>query len=119
MRLTHAMSLRDGGTTSITVTRGLANPVSYTLDYSLPWNGRKRYVFMGRAFSKEDLQRLEIGCEEENSIRRWLNEVACRRYGSEAVQEFLAGRRKNPARGKWFYAMNFLRVLTKERRQEH
>ena len=115
MRLTHAMSLRDGGTTSVTVTRGLANRTSYTVDYSLPWDGRKRYMFKGLAFSKEDGQRLEIGCEEENTIRRWLSEVACTRYGSEVVQEFLAGRRKNPARGKWFYAMNFLWALSKER----
>jgi hypothetical protein len=79
-------------------------------------DGRKRYVFKGPAFSKEELQRLEIGCEEEDAIKRWLSEVACTRYGSAVVQEFLAGRRKNPAKGKWFYAMNFLRILTNERR---
>jgi hypothetical protein len=113
------MSLRDGGTTSITVTGGLVKRTSYTIDYSLPHDGRKRYVFKGPAFSKEDEQRLEIGGDEENMVRRWLSEVACTRYGSAVVQEFLAGRRKNPARGKWFYAMNFLLILTKERGQEH
>jgi hypothetical protein len=108
------MSLRDGGTTSITVTGGLVKRTSYTIDYSLPHDGRKRYVFKGPAFSKEDEQRLEIGCEEEDGIRRWLSEVASKKYGSAVVQEFLAGRGKNPARGKWFYAMNFLRILTRK-----
>ena len=72
MRLIHAMSLRDGGTTSITVTQGFFKRVSYTVDYSLPWDGRKRYVFMGGAFTKSDSQRLEIGCEEERRVQLWL-----------------------------------------------
>ena len=115
MRLVQAMTLRDGGTTSITVTRGLGRRLCYTIDHSLPWDGRKRYVYRGTQFSKDEEHRLEIGCEEEKDIQHWLSEAACKKYGNAAVQEFLTGQRKNPGRGKWFYAMNFLSIMAKER----
>jgi hypothetical protein len=118
MRLVRAMTLRDGGTTSITVTRGLVRRVCYTIDHSLPWDGRKRYVYRGPEFLKDEEHRLEIGCQEEGDIQHWLSEVAREKYGDAAVQEFLAGQRKNPGRGKWFYAMNFLSIMAKERCQQ-
>ena len=117
MRLVRAMSLRDGGTTSITVTRGLVSRLSYTIDYSLPRDGRKRFVYRGPEFSKDKEHQLEIGCEEEKDVQHWLSAAACEKYGDLAVQEFLAGQRKNPGRGKWFYAMNFLWIMAKERCQ--
>ena len=117
MRLTGAMTLRDGGTTSITVTQGLLKRLSYTVDHSLPWDGRKRYVFKGQPFAKDESQRLEIGCEEETRVQQWLTEAANREFGEGIVADFLVGRAKNPGKGKWFYALNFLNILTKERRQ--
>lgn len=118
MRLVQSMILRDGGTTSITVTRGLIRRLCYTIDYSLPWDGRKRYVYRGPQLSKHEEHRLEIGCEEEKDIQRWLSEVACKKYGTTSVQEYLAGQRTNLGRGKWFYAMNFLSIMAKERCQQ-
>ena len=118
MRLIHAMSLRDGGTTSITVTQGFFKRVSYTVDYSLPWDGRKRYVFMGGAFTKSDSQRLEIGCEEERRVQHWLTKTLNKKFGETPLKEFLADHIKNPGRGKWLYAFNFLRIMSKERCQQ-
>lgn len=118
MRLIHAMSLRDGGTTSITVSRGLFRKVSYTVDYSLPWDGRKRFVFRGPPFAKDDAHRLEIGCGAEREIHQWLAEAASRRFGQALVQDFLGECSENPGAGKWFYAMNFLKILAKERCQQ-
>jgi len=118
MRLTHAMTLRDGGTTSITVAQGVVTRLSYTIDHQLPWDGRTRYVFKGPPFLKDKEHRMEIGCDEEKEIQRWLNEIGRRKYGSMAIEKFLAGQAKNPGRGKWFYAMNFLWILAKERREQ-
>ena len=117
MRLLDAMTLRDGGTTSITVSRGVFQRVSYTVDHSLPWDGRKRYVFRGPPFDKVEAQRLEIGCLEEVAVQQWLLEAASRKYGSALVQEFLTRGVKNPGKGKWFYALNFLSIMTRERGQ--
>jgi hypothetical protein len=117
MRLIDAMSLRDGGTTSITVSRGVFQHISYTVDHSLPWDGRKRYVFRGRPFERAESHRLEIGCSDEVGVQRWLMAAVSRKFGSVLVQEFLAGSAKNPGKGKWFYALNFLNIMTKERGQ--
>jgi hypothetical protein len=111
------MSLRDGGTTSITVSRGLFHKVSYTIDHSLPWDGRKRFVFRGPPFAKDDVHRLEMGCAVEREIHQWLGAAATRRFGEAVVRDFLDDRTENPGVGKWFYAMNFLKILTKERCQ--
>src|SRR4051812_42083074 len=118
MRLVRAMTLRDGGTTSITVAQGFLRRVCYTIDYALPWDGRKRYVYRGPEFSKDEKYRLEIGCEEEKGIQQWLSEAARKKYGDLVIQGFLAEQRKNPGRGKWFYAMNFLSIMAKERCQQ-
>ena len=117
MRLTDAMMLRDGGTTSITVAEGVLERVSYTVDYSLPWDGRERYVFKGQPFAKGESQRLEMGGEEERTVQEWLTRAVNRKFGDRVVGEFLVGRAKNPGKGKWFYALNFLYILTKERCQ--
>jgi hypothetical protein len=118
MRLSHAMSLRDGGTTSITVSQGFFRKVSYTIDYSLPCDGRRRFVFRGPPFAKDDAYRLEIDCIAEREIYQWLLEAARRRFGQAVVQDFVGNRIENPGAGKWFYAMNFLKILTKERCQQ-
>ena len=117
MRLITAMTLRDGGTTSITVSRGLFRKVSYTIDYSLPWDGRQRFVLRGTPFCNDASSRLEVRCEEETEIHKWLIDAARRKYGPSALQEFLSSRIENPGTGKWFYAMNFLNILQRERCQ--
>jgi hypothetical protein len=116
MRLSAAMTLRDGGTTSITVTHWFARRVSYTVDYSLPWDGRMRYVYKGRPFQKDVSQRLELGGDEEKRVHQWLMEAATRKFSKTVVQNFLVGNARNPAKGRWFYALNFLRILANERK---
>jgi hypothetical protein len=117
MRLVDAMTLRNGGTTSVTLSNRGGELVSYTVDHALPHDGRRRYVYRGRPFEMTDTGRLEIGCAEETSIREALLEGANLEFGSAPVQEFLSGGIKNPGRGKWFYALNFLSVLHQERCQ--
>src|SRR3954471_18310769 len=114
MRLSDAMSLRDGGSTGITVAEGIFARVSYTIDHALPWDGRTRYVFKGRKFTKEASERLDIGGTEEVRLQQWLTETLNRKFGETSVAEFLAGRIRNPGKGKWFYALNFLAIMTKE-----
>ena len=117
MRLIDAMSFRDGGTTTITLKTGFFRKVSYTIDFSLPHDGRPRFIFRGKPYTpKKDMQRLDIGSAEEVRIQNWLSEAAVRQFGQPAVQDFLEGRSQNPGRGKWGYALNFLNILTKERR---
>ena len=115
MRLTNGMALRDGGTTSITVAQGIFSRVSYTIDYALPWDGRTRYVYKGDPFAKKESQRLEIEGEDEVRLQRWLVETLNHKFGEILVQDFLANRVENPGNGKWLYALNFLRIMTKER----
>src|SRR4051812_36869162 len=115
MRLTNAISLRDGGTTSITVAHGIFSRVSYTIDHSLPWDGRTRYVFKGKQFVKDEAKRLEPRGEEELRLQQWLRETLNRRFGENVVADFLVARVKNPGQGKWTYALNFLDIITKER----
>src|SRR3954466_9817537 len=118
MRLTDAASLRDGGTTSITLAHGIFSRVSYTVDHSLPWDGRTRYVFKGRQFVKDESNRLELGGEEEARLQQWLTEILNRKFGQNVVADFLAGRKGNPGKGKWHYALHFLNMITKERGQK-
>jgi hypothetical protein len=112
------MTLRDGGTTSITISRNALENDSYTIDYSLPWDGRPRFLFRGPPFRKDDLFRLEIGCETERELQRWLMQLANDKFGEITVFDFLGGRIKNPGTGDWFYAMNFLKILVTERCQQ-
>jgi hypothetical protein len=117
MRLTDAMAFRDGGTTSITVAHGIFSRVSYTIDYSLPWDGRERYVSKGKPFAKDESQRLEVGGEEEARLHRWLTEALNRKFSATVVLDFVAGRTENPGKGKWSYALHFLKIITNERSQ--
>jgi hypothetical protein len=110
-----AMTFRDGGTTTITVAPSIWSfeRVTYTIDFSLPWDGRKRYMTCGSR--RTQTRRLEIGCDEEVQIQQWLMESASRVVGRVPLEEFLRGNIKNPGKGKWLYALSFLSILHKER----
>jgi len=44
MTLLEAMTMRDGGTTFVVVEEPEVGQTTYTFDYSLPWDGRARYI---------------------------------------------------------------------------
>jgi len=58
---------------------------------------------------------MEIGCDEEARIREWLSNATTRKFGATVVKSYLDGQAENPGEGKWFYALNFLCILYKER----
>ena len=114
MELKDAESLLDGGTTSLKlVQKGKFKFI--TIDYSLPMDGRPRYVFSGKTlFSRE--KQLEMNSEEEKRMAFWVKDQLVSLFGEYQLEEFLAGRAPNLTReGKWLFALNFYRILTLER----
>lgn len=113
MKLQDAEALLDGGTTCLTVIDGLET-IHITLDYSLPWDGRKRYVYKGiTQFSTET--QLKIGSAEERKIIKWLEEELNEKFGATQVQSFLDGKIDNFGTGKWMFALRFLQIMSQER----
>lgn len=114
MILLDAMSLRDGETTLITVIRE-GKQETFTIDYSLPWDGRTRYVFQGEAFQKKEDSKLEVGGEEERQFYCDLKSAIEEKYGKEIADSAISGKSNLPVKDKWFYACHFLTLLEKER----
>ncbi|MHA1995788.1 MAG: hypothetical protein ACW97Z_14670 [Candidatus Hodarchaeales archaeon] len=114
MELKDAESLLDGGTTSLKVVeRGKSKFI--TIDYSLPMDGRPRYVYLGKTLFSRGKQ-LEINSEEEKQIAFWVKDQLISLFGEYQLEEFLAGRAPNLTReGKWLFALNFYRILSLER----
>ncbi|MHA1976566.1 MAG: hypothetical protein ACW98F_00395 [Candidatus Hodarchaeales archaeon] len=114
MELKDAESLLDGGTTSLKVEEKRKFKF-ITIDYSLPMDGRPRYVYFGKSlFSRE--KQLEINSEEERGIALWLRDQLVSLFGEYQLEEFLAGKAANLTReGKWLFALNFYRILSLER----
>jgi hypothetical protein len=108
-----AMSLRDGGTTCVTLASG-AERTSYTFDYRLPWDGRERYVYAG-SVPFERARKLMIGSEEEAGLLSRLLELASKRFGREEVLSMLSDS-ANAISGDWFYVLGFLRLASRESR---
>jgi hypothetical protein len=119
MKLKDAMTLRDGGTTAIAVETD-GEIASYTFDYSLPWDSRPRFITSGRKmFDTDDARRLDLGGREERELYQNLRFVLEERFGPEIICQFVASKdmKDRPkAEGKWFYALNFLWLMEKERR---
>lgn len=114
MELKDAESLPDGGTTSLKVAeKGKIKFI--TIDYSLPMDGRPRYIYLGKSlFSRE--KQLEMNSKEEEEIARWLQDQLISLFGEYQLEEFLAGRAPNLTRDvKWFIALNFYRIVSTER----
>jgi hypothetical protein len=113
MRLKDAETLLDGGTTCLTVLDGVKK-MYITIDYSLPMDGRPRYVYIGKTQFAQANQ-LEINSIREKQIANWLRNELIAKYGEMRVQDFIEGKFDGSVRGKWLYALNFLRIITKER----
>jgi hypothetical protein len=113
MRLEDAETLLDGGTTCLTVLDGFEK-LYITIDYSLPMDGRPRHIFIGKTHFTQDNQ-LEINSEREKQIVNWLKNELIAKFGEIRVQDFIEGKFDGSVKGKWLYALNFLRIISKER----
>jgi hypothetical protein len=109
--LIDAMSMRDGGSTYVSLRAPTHGPVTYWFDYSLPWDGRARQI---REVRGEESWVLPIGTPEERAACQQVRSVLIENFGSTAVSQFEAEAAKNPGEGPWFYAFNFLRLCLKE-----
>ena len=113
MDLYDAESLLDGGTTCLTVINR-SKRLYYTVDYSLPMDGRPRFVFVGNSpFSRTS--QLEINSEKEKQIVEWLKSELIANFGEAAVEDLIQGKVENIGQGKWLFAFRFLQILSKER----
>jgi hypothetical protein len=109
--LIDAMSMRDGGSTYVSLRAPTRRTVTYWFDYSLPWDGRARQI---REVQGEESRVLQVGTPEELAACQQVRSVLIAQFGNAAVSQFEAGAGENPGKGPWFYAFNFLRLCVKE-----
>ena len=116
MRIVDAMTLRDGGTTCVTVEdEGVVTHV--TVDHrmrSFWWLPSPRFVFTSQKRFGRDRRLLPGGRAET----RYVSEVAraaILQFGFDTVRDFLRGNCQNPGHDLWFYVLNFLWVVNRAR----
>jgi hypothetical protein len=115
MHILDADTLRDGGTTCVSLEDD-QQVQHVTFDYSLPQDGRTRYVYVSNApFDCSEQNRLGPGSKEEGQIISIIHNAAIQAYGESVVEEFLRDPSANPGEGLWFYVFNFLRIAAVER----
>lgn len=114
MEFQDAETLPDGGTTCITIVDRRRKKKFVTVDYSLPHDGKPRYVFSGiRQFSREN--QLEINSQKEKDIVCWLKDDLVANFGLQKIEDFINGKFDPSITGKWLIALNFLIIISKER----
>jgi hypothetical protein len=113
MEFQDAETASDGGTTCITVVDKKKRKF-VTVDYSLPMDGRPRYVFSGkRHFSKEN--QFEINSQKEKDFVCWLKDELVANFGVVKIEDFIDGKFDPSITGKWLHGLNFLVIISKER----
>ena len=108
------MSLRDGGTTYVVV-REDDTETCVTIDYSLPWNGRKRKITVSAKPGTGKHKTLRIDSAEEQRLIAGIRAAAEAHLGAATLDGFLESPETNPGEGHWFYVLNFLRIVKQER----
>ena len=115
VKIIEATTLRDGGTTIVTMEDG-GVVRDITFEYTLPWDGRTRYVYVSDHNSSWVRgKRLAINSPEEIRILGDVRTAAEERYGLEIVEDFYNHPEGNPGEGMWSYVFNFLRIAAMER----
>lgn len=112
--LLDAMTMRDGGTTFVVVEKREVGQVTYTFDYSLPWDGRARYITEHIADGSSKI--LPINGPQEIAACELIRALLVGEFGESLVESFAKGEANNPGSEKWFYAFNFLRHAVKEQK---
>jgi len=111
LQLVDAMTLRDGGTTCVSLRTPYQNVITYTLDYALPLNGRARYITRTCGDISE---KLPIGGAQEQRACEEVRALLVAQCTESTVAKFLSGQIENPGEEHWFYAFNFLRLCNQE-----
>jgi hypothetical protein len=115
LHILDADTLRDGGTTCVSLEDG-QQVQHVTFDYSLPRDGRTRYVYVSNVpFDCNKSNRLDLRSEEERQIVEAIYKATTQEYGAMVVEAFLHKASANPGDGLWFYVFNFLRIAAAER----
>lgn len=115
MKIVDAMTLRDGGTTCVSIDDG-QHVQHVTFDYSLPCDGRTRYLYISNEpFGCGDEYKLEPGSDIEKEWIEAIRSAAIEEFGISVVEAFFLDSRSNPGESMWFYVFNFLRIATVER----
>lgn len=109
--LTDANSMRDGGTTYVSLRMPTQSEVTYWFDYSLPWDGRVRQI---RRVEGDESVVLPVGSPQEAWACHAVRAVLVAQFSERVVSQFVSGKVENPGEGVWFYAFNFLRLCVKE-----
>lgn len=116
MRITDAMTLRDGGTTCVTV-EDEGKLVHVTADHRrarLPWLPRPRFVFISSARFGRNRRLLPGGSEE----RRYISAIARQaidHLGYDQVRELLSGNGSIATQDLWSHVLNFLWIMQRSR----
>jgi hypothetical protein len=112
LELLYAMTLRDGGTTFVVVDEPALGQVTYEFDYSLPSDGRLRYITKKSADGSSCT--LEPKGPQELAACELIKSLLSFEFGAPLVTSYMRGTSDNPGKDKWFYAFNFLRLAAKE-----
>jgi hypothetical protein len=116
MKIVDAMTLRDGGTTCVTVDdAGTTIHVTAAHDFRLfGWLPTLRFVFISsRRFGRD--RRLLPGGPLEKRYVSEIADAAVAHLGYDEVRDFLGGNGQNPGQQHWFYVANFLRIVNRAR----
>lgn len=116
MKIVDAMTLRDGGTTCVTVEEQ-GNPIYLTAAHELRrfrWLPTVRFVFMSSSRFGRDRRLLPGGGLERHYVSE-IARAAVAHIGYEGVREFIDRGQQNPGQGHWLYVLNFLRIVSRAR----
>jgi hypothetical protein len=111
LELVDAMSMRDGGTTYVALQDPSHGVVTYTFDYSLPWDRRARHITRAVGGTATVLP---VSSAEEREAFQQVRMLLVGQFGEQAVAAFEHGLTENLGVGHWFYVFNFLALCVKE-----
>ena len=115
MRILDAVTMRDGGTTCITIEEN-GQVKHVTFDYELGMAGNNPHVYVSNnQFSRRADGKLEIDSAEEQHLILGIRQLAVQEYGEAFVRDYLRAPKENPKDEMWFYVFNFLRIASVER----
>lgn len=116
MIIVDGMTLRDGGTTCVTVEdEGTTTHVTAAHELRrFGWVPRLRFVFISSTRFGRDHRLLPGGPLEKRYVSQIARE-AVSHLGYREVHDFLRERGPNPGRQHWFYVVNFLQIVSRAR----
>jgi hypothetical protein len=116
MMIVDAMTLRDGGTTCVSVEeQGTTTYVTVAHElHRFGWIPRLRFVFISAKRFGRDHRLLPWGRLEKRYVAE-ISRAAVAHLGYEGIHDFLHDRGQNPGQEHWFYVLNFLQIVDRAR----